>query len=83
MKRSLEHFTENEFNRIFLKNFFSELMHKKKDVYNPSGLLDDTSRILADLFIQNFGGGNTPSMIMSNHKDIEEWLDEEIENLKI
>ena len=82
MKKSLEHFTENEFNKIFLKNFFSELIQKKKDV-KPSGLLDDMARILTDLFIQNFGCGNTPSIIMSNHKDIEEWLDEEIENLKI
>lgn len=82
MRKSLEHLTENEFNRIFLKNFFSELIQKKKNV-NPSGLLDDMSRILADLFIQNFGGGNTPSMIMSNNEDIEEWLDEEIEKLKI
>lgn len=82
MRRSLEHLTEDEFNRIFLKNFFGEVIQKKKDV-KPSGLLDDMTRILTGLFIQNFGGGNTPSMIMSNHKDIEEWLDEEIENLKI
>jgi len=82
MRRSLEHFTENEFNRLFLKNFFSELIKKKKDV-KQSGLLDDSTRILTELFIQNFGSGNTPSMIISNHKDIEEWLDEQIEKLKI
>jgi len=82
MRKSLEHFTENEFNRLFLKNFFSELIQKKKNV-KASGLLDDTSRILAELFMQNFSVGNTPSMIMSNHKDIEEWLDKEIEDLKI
>jgi len=82
MRRSLEYFTENEFNRLFLKNFFSELIQKKKDV-KQSGLLDDMARILTELFIQNFGSGNTPSMILSNHKNIEEWLDEEIENLQI
>lgn len=82
MRRSLEHLTEDEFNRIFLKNFFSELLQKKKGL-KPSGLLNDTSRILTEIFIQNFGVGNIPSIIMSHHKDIEEWLDEEIENLKI
>ena len=82
MKKSLAHYTESEFNRLFLKNYFKELITRNGITYSQN-VLDDMTVVLSDLFVQNFGGGNSPSRIMHFNEDIEEWLDKEIEELKI
>jgi len=71
--------SENEFNKIFLKNFFKEAILAKKGPH-PVDVLDDMGGILADIFLKEFGSENTPSKILAEHEDIEEWLYDKIEN---
>jgi len=72
--------TENEFNRIFLKNFFKEVLQEKGNY--PVDKLDEMTGILADLFMKEFGSGNTPDQLIKNHKNIQEWLKVKIENFQ-
>lgn len=82
MRKSLTHFTENEFNRLFLKNYFRELITSNGITYTKDEL-ENMSLILADLFTRRFACDVTPSDIMSRSKDVEEWLDQAIEELKL
>ncbi|MGI0022196.1 MAG: hypothetical protein ACRD9Q_04960 [Nitrososphaeraceae archaeon] len=76
----MENVSESEFNRIFLKNFFREIL-RAKETY-PIDLLDKMVGILADLFLREFGAGNLPSKILKEQKNIEDWLEDKIENFK-
>ncbi len=82
MRKSLTYYTENEFNRLFLKNYFKEFITTKGTTYS-SDVLDDMALILADLFTRSFAGNATPSMIVRINNDVEEWLDQAIEELKL
>ncbi len=70
--------SESEFNRIFLKNLFREILKEKK--IRTENLLDEMAGILADLFLREFNSGNLPVKILKEHKDIQKWLEDKIKN---
>lgn len=78
---SINNFSEEEFTELFLKNLFKEFI---VSVHGPFaiGELDKMSTILTRIFLKEFGSGKTPEQIIQEHKDIEEWLDEQIEQFQ-
>ena len=70
--------TEEKFTELFVKNLFKEFIVYAKGTFAP-GELDKMATIITTIFLREFGTGKTPAQIIQEHKDIEEWLDEEIE----
>lgn len=71
--------TETEFIELFLKNLFKEFIVDTQGSFAVDEL-DKMSAIITQIFIREFGTGKTPTQIIQEHEDIEEWLDEQIEN---
>jgi len=72
----MEKLDDAKFTKLFLINFFKRVL-KEKEAW-PAGKLDEFSKNLADLFIKEFGTGNSPENILGG-KNIEQWLNEKIE----
>ncbi len=73
--------TEDEFTELFLKNLFKEFIEHAKGKF-ADGELEKMRTILTTIFVKEFSSGKTPSQIIREHKDIEEWLDDEIVKFK-
>lgn len=73
--------TEEKFNELFLKNLFKEFIVDSQGHFAIDEL-DKMATIITQVFIREFGSGKTPAQIIQEHKDIEEWLDDQIENFK-
>lgn len=73
--------TEDEFNTLFLKNLFKEFIESVHGHFAVDEL-DKMSTIITKIFQHEFGSGKTPLQIINEHKDIEGWLDDQIEKFK-
>jgi len=73
----MNNISEDGFNELFLKNLFKEFIEFKQGHF-AVGELDKMATIITRVFLREFGSGKTPMQIIQEHKDLEEWLDEQI-----
>ena len=70
---------ESKFNQMFLKNMFKEVLNEKGNYSEIA--VNDMAENLAKIFETEFGSGNYPYKILSEHKNVESWMNEKIQNI--
>lgn len=73
-------FATSDFQKMFLKNYFKEILKNKEQF--PQNHLEDISSILAKLHVKEFGVGNYPYGIISEHKSVENWIKNKIQEIE-
>ena len=71
---------ESKFNQVFLKNLFKEILNEKGK--HPEKVVNYMAESLSELFEKEFGSGNYPYKILSEHKNIQDWIDKKIDNMQ-
>ena len=73
-------FSKTDFEKIFLKNFFYEIIKEKKEFQNDN--IENVCEMLAELHVKEFGSGKSPYEIISEYNSVENWLINKVNDMK-
>ena len=65
---------------MFLKNLFKEFIMDAQGHHFAAEQLDEMTTIITQVFLREFDAGKTSTQLIQEHKDIEKWFNEQIEN---